>query len=207
MRRVDIPMMRDTTGATRPFSYPQRTQSTRPTSSEAARASDTGERFPDRDADTSKPNGFVGQLMSDHAPARIIGRFGHLGCGHLGTGDIAHRDERVMAGNGRRNLVRPVFANILDFGVNRLDTVLFPGPLRHRQIVFVLARQVLPVVDDSIGTRDLIFQAQVNPHGIQAKLELGLVFDLAVQIEVPAPTGVLREAAEFDPAADTTREP
>jgi hypothetical protein len=85
MRRVDIPMMRDTTGATRPFSYPQRTQSTRPTSSEAARASDTGERFPDRDADTSKPNGFVGQLMSDHAPARIIGRFGHLGFGHKET--------------------------------------------------------------------------------------------------------------------------
>ena len=93
MRAVDIPMMPSTARAARPFSYPQRTQSTRSRPLETDRASDAGEHFADWDADTSKPNGFVFQLMSDHAPARIVGRFGHAGFGQLRTGHIAYGDE------------------------------------------------------------------------------------------------------------------
>jgi hypothetical protein len=71
MRSVDIPIMQDTTGATRPFSYPQRPQSTRSASLEAGRASDAGERFTGWSAEPSKPAGFVG-----HRPcvfARTVG--------------------------------------------------------------------------------------------------------------------------------------
>ena len=92
LRSIDIPIMRDTTGATSPLSYPQRTQSTRTRPCETGRASHAGEPFTTWDADTSKPDGFVVQLLSDHAPGRIVGRCGKRSVCKLGAGHIAYHD-------------------------------------------------------------------------------------------------------------------
>ena len=131
---VDVPIMRHTTRATRPRSYPQRPQSTRTRPRETGRASDAGEHFTDWDADTSKPDGFVGQLVSEHAPASIIGRFGERSFHQLDAGDVTHGDEPGTSGNGGRGFVRPVLADVLDLGVDGRDSRLFAGALGKRQL-------------------------------------------------------------------------
>jgi len=146
--------------------------------------------------------------MSDHAPACIIGRFGHVGFGHLGAGHIAHRDEIGTPNNFGGAFVRPVLANVLDFGVNRLDAVGFSGPLRQGQLVFVLPGEVVPALRFvSIGAGDLIGDTEVDTDAMHAEPELRFVFDFALKVDVPAASGVLREAAGFDLAEGLTREP
>jgi hypothetical protein len=207
MCRIDIPIMRDTTGATRPFSYPQRTQSTRSASLEAGRASDAGERFLSWSAEPSKPTGFVGQLSSDDAPTRIIGRFGQAGFGQLRTRYIPDIEVRGAAHNGSGDLMRPVLANILNLGVNRFDAVLLARPLRHGKVVFVLAGEILTAVFHAIGTHDLIRQAKVNPDGVERQRQLGSVRHVALQADVPASAGVLDKASGFHLTLDGAREP
>src|SRR5687768_16526393 len=68
---VDITLMRRSTARTDPLSYPQGTESTRTGALATVRASDTGERFTACDTDTSKPVGFICQLMSDTVPGSI----------------------------------------------------------------------------------------------------------------------------------------
>jgi len=206
MCSIDIPIMRDTTRATRPFSYPQCTQSTRPRPLQAGRASHTGEHLTTWDADTSKPDGFVVQLMPAHAPARIVGRFGEGGFDQLRTGHVPHSDEPGTPGDLRRDFVRPVLTAVADFGMQRLDALLFASPLRQRQGVFVLPRQVRSAVDHAIGAGDLLGQAQVNADfGVSGRLRA--VCDLALQVDIPAATGVLGEAPGFDRPFDSTRQP
>jgi hypothetical protein len=131
MRAVDISVIPSTTDAARPHSYLQRTQSTRSSPPKADRARDAGEYLADCDADTNKPDSFVVQLMSDRAPARIVGRFGHAGFGQLRTGQVANRDEAGTTDNCCDDFVRPVSANIFDLGVT--SPPLTEGASRKRE--------------------------------------------------------------------------
>jgi len=144
--------------------------------------------------------------MPDHAPACIVGRFGHPGPGQFGTRYIAHDDVLGASGDGGRNLVRPVLAHILDLGVDRLNTLLFPGPLRHGQLVFDLAHEVVAAVELAIGAGDLIGEPQVD-----ADLAVANGFDgvcnLALEVDVPTATGILGETAFFELAFDVAGQP
>jgi len=152
MRAVDIPVMPSTTDAARPYSYPQRTQSTRSGPLKADRASDAGEHLADCDADTSKPDGFVVQLMSDHAPTHIVGRFGYAGFGQLRTGHVANRDEVGTTDNRRGDLVRPVFANIFDLGsISGRPKVYSHSILPKGSNMPIIARIVYKEVRVSLG--------------------------------------------------------
>src|SRR5688572_3817888 len=104
--------MNNTACCTTPLSYQQVTQSTWTCPLETDRASHRAERFTDWDADTSKPDGFVVQLVPTHAPASIVGRFGEGGFGQLHTGHVPHGNEACPSGNGRHDLVRPIFAGV-----------------------------------------------------------------------------------------------
>lgn len=201
-------MMRDTTVRTRPPSYPQRSNATRTCLLETSRARDAGEHFADWHADTSKPNGFVVQLMSDHMPACIVGRFSHAGLGEFRTGHIADSNTIGTPDNLGRDLVRPVLTGVFDLGVDGFDALFFARPLRHRQLIFVVAREVFPAVRlVHVRAGNLIFQAKVDPHRIQAKFQLRFVHHGALKIDVPASPVVLAEAAFFDCAFDLSRQP
>lgn len=145
--------------------------------------------------------------MSDDAPGRIIGRFGQLRLGQLRTGHIAHDDALGASGDGGRDLVRPVFALILDLGVNGLNALFLARALRQGQLVFVLTGEVLAAIGVAhVGAGDLVFDTQIDanlclPH------RLCCVFNLALQVDVPASTGVLGEAAFFDHALDVSGTP
>ena len=206
MCSIDIPIMRDTTRATRPFSYQQVTQSTRTRPLKTNRASHRAERFTDWDAGTSKPNGFVGQLMSAYAPARIIGRFGQAGFGELDARHVTHGDEPRTPGNGRRDFVRPVLAGVLDLGVQGRDAAFFAGTPSQGQSVLIGASQVIPAVHDPIRAGNLVAQSEVNAD-LGLPKRFATVGNLAVQVNIPAATAILREATRFDLACDFAREP
>lgn len=107
-----------------------------------------------------------------------------------------------------RDLVRPVLTGILDLGVDRLDPILFACSLRHGQLVFIVAREVFPTVRlVHVRAGNLIFQAKVDTHRIQAEFQLRFVFDFALQVDVPAAPVVLGKAALFDVAESHAREP
>lgn len=198
--------MRDTTVRASPCSYPQRSNAAWACSFETGRARDAGEHFTDWDAGTSKPDGFVFQLVPYHAPARIVGRFGHARFGEFGAGDIADIDAPGASGDGGRGFVRPVLTAVFDLGVDGLHTLLFTGSLGHSQFIFVLARQVLAAVCRAIGAGDLIGEAKVNAD-FRITKRVSAVFHFAVQVDVPTPTGVLGEAAELDSATNRARQP
>ena len=111
--------------------------------------------------------------------------------------------------NCRGDLVRPVFANVLDLGVNGFDALLFAGPLRHGQLVFVGAGEIRAAVEDAIGASDLVFQAQVDADPVQPQGQLGFVCNLTLKVDIPTPPGVLSETscldAAFHGARQTTR--
>jgi len=139
------PIMRDTTGATRPFSYSQRTQSTRSASREAGRASHAGERFTGWDAEPSKPAGFVGQLSSGDAPTRIIGRFGQASFGQLRTRYIPVIEVRRAAHNRVTVQAKPFARTCTQIGkVIARQPLSIPPPGQHRDFV--------AVVPDGIGS-------------------------------------------------------
>jgi hypothetical protein len=162
LRTIDIPMMLGTTVGARPHSYQQVTQSTRTRPLETDRASHRAAHFTDWDADSSKPDGFVVQLLSAHAPASIIGRFGEARLGELHAGHIPDGNEPGTSGNGGGDLMRPVFPGVRDSGVQRLDALAFPRPLGQSQLGFIGPRQVLSAVDDAIGAGDLLTESQIN---------------------------------------------
>src|SRR5262249_35842112 len=81
------------------------------------------------------------------------------------------------------------------------------GSLCHRQNIFVFPGQILPGVGlVHIATPELIRQPQVNP-------DLGLtrrhtrVFNLTLDVDVPAPTSILGKAACLGYACDGARGP
>lgn len=71
--RVDIPIMQDTARGTTPGSDAELTQSTRPGACATGRASLARQVFWPWHTDTSKPIGFICQLVPDRVPGRIVG--------------------------------------------------------------------------------------------------------------------------------------
>ena len=131
MRSIAVSIMLSTTVDTRPYSYPQCAQSTRPGPCETGRASHTGAGFVDFAVGHAKPVGFVLQACAKLAPAGIMYRLGHTSFGQFGTRDVSHDDQTCSIDYRCRGLVRPVFARIFDAGMDGLDALLFVGTLGH----------------------------------------------------------------------------
>ena len=206
MCSIDIPIMKGTTDATRPFSYPQRPQSTRSGLGEADRASDAGAGFVDFAVVHPQPTGLVFQKCAKLMPTGIVDRLGEAGFGEARTGDIANHDQLGAANDLCRFLVRPVLAGVFGLGMDGGDPAFLAGTLRHGQIIFVAAREVFPVVFETIGARRLIFEPQVNAD-LRFPLGRLRVFDFALDVHVPATTGILRKASGLGFACERTRQP
>lgn len=206
MCSVDIPIMRDTTDATRPFSYPQRPQSTRPGLLKTGRASDAGAGFIDFAVVHPQPIGLVFQECAKLMPTGIVDRLRHAGFGKFRAGDIAHDDQLGAANDLCGFLVRPVFAGVFDLGVKGSHPAFLACTLRHGQIVCVAAREVFPVVLSPIRTRCLIFETQINAN-LSITKRRTCVFDFTLEVDVPTSTSVLGEASGFDVALDRARQP
>jgi len=207
MSSIDVAVMNDATVATRPFSYPQATQSTRAASREAVRASHRGERFVLFAVLRAKPDGFVFQTRANGRPTGIIDRFSHAGFGKFRAGDVAHDNEVGTPRNLCGDLMRPVFAPILELGMDRLRALFLSGTLGHRKFISILTRQVFPAVCFAIGAGNLVFKPKINTDGVKSERLLRFVRDLALKVDVPTTSGVLCKASALNGADDGAGEP
>src|SRR5262245_33956857 len=108
MGRVQISNMASLTLWACPHSYPEVTQSARASESTAHRASDRRAIFGDFAIDHTQPLGLVFQACAKLAPARIVHGLGHRGFGKLGTGDVAHANQRRTGHNLRGGFMSPI---------------------------------------------------------------------------------------------------
>ena len=144
--------------------------------------------------------------MSDTVPGSIIGRFRKGGLGELGAGHITNNDQFGASGNRRCCLVRPVETCIGNLGLDRFDALLLVRPLGHREGLFMLKRQILPAIDNAIKTGDLTLQAKVNTQ-VEMSNRLCSIRDLALHVDIPASSRILRETARLDDTLDGPRQP
>ena len=206
MCRIDIPIVSRATDATRPFSYPQRPQSTRSRLGKTSRASDAGAGFVHFAVGHSQPIGLVFQKYAKLMPTGIVDRLGEVGFRKAGTGDIANGNQLGAANDLGGCLVRPVLADVFNLGVNGSYPAFLAGTLRHGQFIFVAAREVFPVVFETIGARRLICKPQVNAD-FRVTLRCARVFNFALHVHIPAASRILREASGLGFAGKGTRQP
>jgi hypothetical protein len=165
MRRVDIAMRLRTTVGTYPDSYPQVTQSTRSRPVQTDRTSRTGEPFRRLAVDCPKPHGCVSQERASDAPGGIVDRLRKPGPGQFWTRHIPPGKQATLPGNSRGGFMRPVFATVADFGMERFDALRFMGALGHRELRSVVPRQVLSGKwCGQMRTGGLLFAPQVNAN-------------------------------------------
>ena len=82
----------------------------------------------------------------------------------------------------------------------------FPDDRQHAEGLHVADAVIEAVWRVHIATPELIGQSQVNADFRIPSENAGL-FDLALEVDVPPATGILREAAGFDGAVDGARLP
>jgi hypothetical protein len=206
MRSIGITIMHDTAAGTTPDSYAQLTQSTRPCLGETGRASQAGPGFIDFAVRDTKPHGFIGKHRAKLAPSSIEHGFCHTSFGKFGRRDVPHRNQAGLLDNGGRDFVCPVFALVGDLRMDVLDALGFVRPLCHGQGIFMSPGQILAGVFDAIRTGNQVFQTKINPD-FSGTVRRRWQCNLALQIDIPMPTGILRKAASFQGALDGSRLP
>ena len=192
---------------TRPHSYAQCPQSTRPGAMQADRASDTGPAFVDFAVNHSKPFGCVFQECAKGSPTGIVGRCGEPGVGQPGTRYIPHGNQPGPCDDCRGLFMRPILAAIGHLGMHRFGPFDLPGTLYLGQnggIVpgDIASRHWLLL----IRTGELVFQPQVNADLCLSCGKSG-VFYFALEIHVPVPPNILGEAPSFEAPCEWPREP
>src|SRR5262245_19758539 len=126
---ITVSLMHGPAVRTTPYSYPEVTQSTRSCECITGRASDRRAIFRGFAVEHTQPFGLVFQACANEAPARIVHGLGHEGFGKLGTGNVAHRDQRCTGDNLRGDFMGPVFATVGNLGMNGFDALLLSRPL------------------------------------------------------------------------------
>jgi hypothetical protein len=200
MCRVAIPIMQRPTMHTRPHSYAQVTQSARTCLCQTGRASNRGPRLIDVIHGHAKPFGFVGKRGPKLAPSGIKYGFGQARLDQFDAGDIADIERLRTTHNVGCRFVCPIVAAISNLRMESGDTFFLVRSLGHRQRLFMLPGQVLSGIDHPVRARRLVFQPQVDadlrlPNGDPR------VGNLALEIDVPPASGILRKTAGLDLAA------
>jgi hypothetical protein len=130
-----------------------------------------------------------------------------MGFGKPGTGDIANRNQACTVHNGCGRFVRPVFAAIGDLGMDGFDALLLACTLGHRHGVFIGARQVVSGVRFiEVAALELIRRPQINTN-LSIPQRYAGVLNLALDVDVPAATGILGETPSFWCPFDGARGP
>src|SRR5262249_34550161 len=207
MGRVKITFMARPTLRAHPHSYPQGAQSTRASASTAHRASHTGVAFGNFAVVHAQPFGLIFQACAKLAPSSIIDGFGHTSLSKFVTRDIAHSDQPSALHNCCGGFVCPIFAAIGNLGMDGFDAALLVGTLRQSQSVFMHLSQILSGVRFiHVCTPELIGEPQVNAN-LDIPSRYARVFNFALEIDVPATTGILCEAPSLRHTMNRTREP
>ena len=197
--------MLNTAFRTHPLSYSKMCDTFRAADCTAARTHLGGEALINLDAISAVPDGFVAELGSKLRPTGIEHGLSEAGSGKSGSVDVTDAYASVLAHEPRRELVQEMLAGMGDLGVKNPYSALTAGPLRKGELLSV-ARE-LPRVTYlfSGGKAHQMLETQVD-----SDLPGAAVFalcDLEREIEIPAATRILREAAAVNLAIEGSAEP
>src|SRR5580658_8277084 len=127
VRRVDVPIMQDTTLRAYPTSYSEVCDTFRPRLGMARRTVSGRERFVDFLVPSAVRSRFVAEHASEGRPACIENGLRQAGLGESGGVHIADRDVVELSDHAHRELVVKVAARMGDTGMNVRRLTPFAG--------------------------------------------------------------------------------
>jgi hypothetical protein len=151
------------------------------------------------------PHGFVAELGSKLRPAGIENGLGQAGSGQSTRLDIADADAAVFPHEPRRKQMQEMLAAVHDLRVDGPYTCLASGTLGDRERPFVFAIDARRFDLFTRGERRQRYQSEIDTD-LSVPM-LSVFRDVDLQIQVPAATGVLGEAAGANLPGDRAAEP
>lgn len=204
---VDVPIVGLSALATNPSSHSERAHTFRAAHGDrpASRARSGSPRLVNFDERSPVPAGFIAELRFQDPPARVQHGLGHAGLDELRGTDVADGDKFVLPSDLRRPLVKLMAACVGDLGVDRLDAGLVPGAQAQRARGLVLTvvskgRDLGSIAAGGEGFEAKVDTDAASPRGAD-------LIRLALEDDVPAPAGILRETAGLESPLDLPRLP
>jgi hypothetical protein len=199
--------MRRSAIGTSPVSYSKRVHTFRTAggNTSAARTCLGSPSFVSFNVASVVPSGLIRKLATEHRPACVEDGLRHPRLRKPSGVHIADNDQFVLPDNSCGLFVKVVAPRVGDLGVDRLDAGVIVGALRDCKSSFVS-----PIMLQCWNRRTVSASRQRLQPEINADLAVAgrkIVFDLALESDVPAPTRILRETTGADVAADVARLP
>ena len=190
-------MMFGTAIAAHPAPDPKTFQPSRAADASSRRTGSGCIRFIDFQIDHPRVIVFVSEVAPQHRPSGIEHALYHPGPCQLGSRHVSDRDPAALVDQPPGKLVQEVLSSVGDLGVDRLDP---PLTLRLRQLRLEVAVEGCLFQFGAIRTGRDCLQAEIGADLVNPAKRLAL--DLADDVAVPAPAGILRETAGLDPTLD-----
>lgn len=139
------------------------------------------------------PSGFVSKLTTQYRPTGVVHRLCHPCLGQAGRTDVSDNDQRVLPSYLGGPLMEVMTPGVGYLGVDSLDAALVVGSLCDSELFFVLpvvlqGREFAPITASGDG-----LEAKVDTDlAVSSRLVL---FNLALESDVPAPPCILGEAS------------
>jgi hypothetical protein len=123
-----------------------------------------------RESIVGHPNNAAGVIAfelkhcAERRPAGIQNRFRYFGFCQAGSIHISNENCTVVFNKLRAQLVQKVFTTICNFCVDRFDSILFIGSLRHGQGRLQVSIEALSGCDLTVRSAGKILQAKIDAN-------------------------------------------
>jgi hypothetical protein len=197
---VDVPMMFRTAITAPPLPDPESFQPSRAADASACRTGSGCIRFVHFQIGHPRVIAFVSEVAPQHRPSGIEHALCHPSPCQLGSRHVSNRDPAGPINQPPGKLVQGVLSSVGDRGVDCLDLPFTPLALRLRQLRLEVAVEGCLFQFGAIRTGRDCLQAEIGADLVNPATRLAL--DLADDVALPAPAGILRETAGLDPTLD-----
>ena len=180
------------------MSYSKRAHTFRTTAGDkpAARARLGSPSFIGLNISGSVPAGLIAELTAKRHPSSVEHGFSHPCLGKLGRVHVADDDQFVGTSNPCGLFVKVMATGVGDLCVDRSNPPCVVGSLRYCEGDFVFPIVLQGRNQRSVAARGDGLKSKINPY--LAVADRQTVGNFALKRDIPAPTGVLREASCFD---------
>lgn len=197
--------MRRTTLRTIPHSYSETFQASRPADCIAVRTGLGTKSFVSFDIHRLPSGSLVPQHRPERGPASIQNGFRHSGFCKPRRVHIADDDQTILVSQSLAGDVEEVLSPVGDLGVDRTGTFLISGALGAGETFLLCTIEAGSFYPGPVAHGGECLEAKVNTNLAIAAREV--VFNLALEGDVPAATSVLNECTGLERTVDSTRLP
>ena len=195
---VEIPVVYDTAGAARPFSYSKVRSALRTAGRECSTGRADLGRVPFRDFPYLNAGllAFVPQHCFENAPTGVPGGLRQFGLADSSGGDIPDVDRGRGVDDLAGELVQAVLPLSFDLPMESGSLLAMPCSLSNSKAILSTAVPTRVLKTVAVGTDGDLFESEVDADGIPAGMGSRAYEHLYT--EVPVSAGVLREAARSE---------